>query len=67
MTASCQDQDEPTHQRPRETFRQAGIDAWNANRANGMHVTSEEADAWLGKLEAGQDVEPPECHAHLAD
>jgi predicted transcriptional regulator len=47
----------------REAFRQAGIAAWNAYRANGMHVTSEEADAWLDKLEAGQDVEPPECHA----
>jgi predicted transcriptional regulator len=47
----------------REAFRQAGMAAWNAYRANGMHVTSAEADAWLEKLEAGQDVEPPECHA----
>lgn len=47
----------------REAFRQAGMAAWNAYRANGRHVTSEEADAWLDKLEVGQDVEPPECHA----
>jgi predicted transcriptional regulator len=46
----------------REAFRQDGIDAWNEYQATGLHVTLEEADAWLAKLEAGQDVEPPECH-----
>ena len=46
----------------REIFRQDGIKAWDEYQANGLHVTSEEADAWLGQLEAGHDVEPPECH-----
>lgn len=46
----------------REAFRQDGINAWNAYQATGFHATLEEADAWLAKLEAGQDVEPPECH-----
>ena len=46
----------------REIFRQDGIKAWNEYQANGLHVTSDEADAWLGQLEAGHDVEPPECH-----
>lgn len=46
----------------REAYRQDGINAWQAFQTHGLHVTSEEADAWLGKLEAGQDVEPPECH-----
>ena len=46
-----------------EAFRQDGIRAWNDYQATGLHVTLEEADAWLGKLEAGQDVESPECHA----
>ena len=46
-----------------ETFRQDGIRAWNDYQTTGLHVTREEADAWLGKLETGQDVEPPECHA----
>ncbi|MDD5480577.1 CopG family ribbon-helix-helix protein [Rhodoferax sp.] len=46
----------------REAYRQDGIKAWNAYQENGLHVTGEEADAWLGKLEAGQDAEPPECH-----
>ena len=46
-----------------ETFRQDGIRAWNEYQTTGLHVTLEEADAWLGKLETGQDAEPPECHA----
>jgi len=46
----------------REAFRQDGLRAWNVYQSNGLHVTLEEADAWLAKLEAGQDVEPPECH-----
>ena len=29
---------------------------------SGLHVSAEEADAWLGILERGNDVEPPECH-----
>ena len=47
----------------REAFRQDGINAWNEYQATGLHVTLEEADTWLAKLEAGQEVEPPECHA----
>jgi predicted transcriptional regulator len=46
----------------REAFRQDGIRAWEAYQATGLHVTHEEADAWLAKLEQGQDVEPPVCH-----
>jgi predicted transcriptional regulator len=47
----------------REAFRQDGIRAWNEYQTTGLHVTHKEADAWLAKLEADQDVEPPECHA----
>ena len=46
----------------REAFRQDGIRAWNEYQATGLHVTQKEADTWLAKLEAGKDVEPPECH-----
>ena len=45
-----------------ESFRQDGIRAWNEYQATGLHVTPEEADAWLAKLEEGQSVEPPKCH-----
>lgn len=46
----------------REAFRQAGVEAWESFQANGLHVTAAEADAWLGSLEAGNDVDPPTCH-----
>ncbi|MDR3568377.1 MAG: ribbon-helix-helix protein, CopG family [Syntrophobacteraceae bacterium] len=46
----------------RETFRQDGIRAWNEYQASGLHVTVEEADGWLAKLEEGQDEDIPECH-----
>ena len=46
----------------REAFRRDAINAWNDYQATGLHVTLDEADAWLAKLEAGKDVEPPECH-----
>ena len=46
----------------REEFRQSGINAWEGYQATGLHVTLEEADDWLARLEDGQDVEPPQCH-----
>ncbi|MEO5344293.1 MAG: transcriptional regulator [Gammaproteobacteria bacterium SHHR-1] len=46
----------------REAFRQQRLQAWEAFRANGLHVAADEADAWLNQLEQGHDTEPPECH-----
>ena len=46
----------------RESFKQDALRAWEAYQANGQHLTLEEADAWLEKLEAGYDVELPRCH-----
>lgn len=46
----------------REAFRQEALDAWNDYQATGRHLTGAEADAWLAELEAGNDVEPPQCH-----
>jgi predicted transcriptional regulator len=46
----------------REQFRQDALAAWNEFEATGLHATQEEADAWLAKLEAGEDAEAPECH-----
>jgi len=46
----------------REAYRQDGINAWNEYQITGLHVSQEEADTWLAQLEAGKDVEPPECH-----
>lgn len=46
----------------REVFRQDTLKAWEEYRTTGLHVTADEADAWLAKLEQGDDIEPPECH-----
>lgn len=46
----------------REQFRQDALAAWNVYQTTGLHVTAEEADAWLAKLEAGKDAAPPKCH-----
>jgi len=46
----------------REAVRQDALLAWEEYRQTGRHVTFEEADAWLAKLEAGEDADPPECH-----
>lgn len=46
----------------REAFKQDAIRAWDAYQETGLHVTMEEANAWLAKLEAGEDAEVPACH-----
>lgn len=46
----------------REAFRQEALTAWAAYQVTGLHVSHAEADGWMAQLEAGQDVEPPECH-----
>jgi predicted transcriptional regulator len=47
----------------RESFRQDTVQAWEAFRAAGQHVTAEAADAWLAELEQGNDVDPPACRS----
>src|SRR6218665_4020098 len=46
----------------REAFRQATLKAWQEYRTTGLHVSADEADAWLAQLEQVKDIEPPECH-----
>ena len=46
----------------REQLKKDGLAAWADYQATGLHVTGEEADAWLARLEAGEDVEPPVPH-----
>ncbi|MBV6304468.1 CopG family ribbon-helix-helix protein [Candidimonas humi] len=47
----------------REASRQDALRAWQEYQSTGLHLTLEEADAWLAKLEAGEDAEPPACHS----
>ena len=46
----------------REAFRRDTLKAWEAFRESGLHVTADEADAWMAQLEQGHDVEPPDAH-----
>jgi predicted transcriptional regulator len=46
----------------RERLRQDALAAWDHYQSTGLHVSAEEADAWLAKLEEGRNVEAPECH-----
>ncbi len=41
----------------------AELDAsWEHYQRTGLHVTLEEVDTWLARLQAGERVPPPECH-----
>ena len=46
----------------RERLRQEASAGWEKYQADGLHVTAIEADAWLARLEAGEDTEPLACH-----
>jgi predicted transcriptional regulator len=46
----------------REALMRDAREAWREYQETGLHVTFEEADAWLARLEDGEDVEPPTCH-----
>lgn len=50
------------HEEKRESFKQDALHAWKQYQQTGKHLTLDEADAWLAKLEAGEDAEPPACH-----
>jgi predicted transcriptional regulator len=47
----------------REQFRQDALAAWSHYQTTGLHLTAEEAESWLAKLEAGKDAAPPKCRA----
>ena len=46
----------------REAFRQDTLRAWEKYCQTGLHLTGDEMDAWMAKLEAGEDAELPVCH-----
>lgn len=47
----------------RERFHKDALAALAEYEETGLHVTGAEMDAWLARLEAGEDVEPPEPRA----
>ena len=42
-----------------ERVRADALAAWGEYEATGWHATGEDVDAWLARLEAGGDAEPP--------
>lgn len=46
----------------REQFRLDTLAAWEDFHTTGLHLTDEEVDGWITKLESGEDAPPPECH-----
>jgi predicted transcriptional regulator len=46
----------------REAFQADALQAAQVYDRTGLHVTADEADAWLAELEQGRDVDPPACH-----
>ena len=46
----------------RGSLWQAGHAAWQQYQETGLHLTMEEMDSWMAKLEAGEDAELPKCH-----
>lgn len=46
----------------REAFKREALEAWEDYQRTGLHLTGEEVDEWLAKLEVGEDAEMPACH-----
>ena len=47
----------------RESIKQDALRAWSRHQAAGQHVTAENADARLAKLEMGEDADLPKCQS----
>lgn len=50
----------------RRSVRRDAINAWNTCRLTGEHAAMLEVDAWLARLQAGEDAEPPGCRRRNA-
>ncbi|MEO3433481.1 hypothetical protein [Inquilinus sp. CAU 1745] len=47
----------------RERLHRDALEAWVDFQQTNLHATAEKVDAWLVRLEEGDDVKPPVCHA----
>ena len=45
-----------------EAFRAAGLQAWEQYQVTGLHVTHDDADAWLARLQTGEEAAIPQGH-----
>ena len=46
----------------REALHADALKAWEAFQDDGLHLGAGEAEAWLERLESGDDADPPACH-----
>ncbi len=46
----------------RRHFHQDALDAMADYEATGLHLTGEEVDQWLARIEAGENPPLPPCH-----
>lgn len=46
----------------RDQIGPEALESWNEYQRTGLHLTAEEADDWLARLEAGENAEAPKCH-----
>ena len=46
----------------REALRRDALNAWAEYQETGLHISHDEADAWLARLEEGEEAKAPECH-----
>lgn len=47
----------------REALKRDALHAWEQYQATGRHVGEDDADAWLAKLENGEDADIPKCRS----
>lgn len=47
----------------RQQFHNEALASWAEYQETGLHLTGAEVDAWLARLEAGEDADPPIPHA----
>ena len=59
MTVDTEEHQDATKQ---ERFRQDALKAWFQYEETGLHVSDQEADAWLDRLEQGIDTVAPAPH-----
>lgn len=45
-----------------EALKQDAMQAWDRYQQTGLHLSVDEADSWLARLEAGENADLPPCH-----
>jgi hypothetical protein len=54
--------DSAARSRGRERLRGELVEDWEHYMSTGLHLDEDEVDAWLERMEDGEDVEPPPLH-----